>query len=29
VTRTSGTGLGHACLTGPLPATVLSFVAIP
>ena len=29
VTRTSGTGLGHACLKGPLPATVLSFVAIP
>lgn len=29
VARASGTGLGHACLTGPLPATVLSFVAIP
>jgi hypothetical protein len=29
VARTSGPGLGHACLAGPLPATVLSFVAIP
>jgi hypothetical protein len=29
VTRTSGPGLGHACLNGALPATVLSFITIP
>jgi len=29
VPRTSGTGLGHACATSPLPASVVSFVAVP
>jgi hypothetical protein len=29
VKRTSGTGLGHACLTAPLPPSVLSFVSLP
>src|SRR6266481_97335 len=29
VPRTSGTGLGHACLAGPLPAAVVRFVSVP
>ena len=29
VPRTSGSGLGHACATRPLPSSVVSFVDIP
>jgi hypothetical protein len=29
VPRTSGTGLGHACATSPLPASVVSFITVP
>lgn len=29
VPRTSGVGLGHACTTSPLPASVVSFVSVP
>ena len=29
VPRTSGSGLGHACATGPLPASVVHMVSVP
>jgi hypothetical protein len=29
VPRTSGPGLGHACATSPLPATVTTFITVP
>jgi Concanavalin A-like lectin/glucanases superfamily len=29
VPRTSGTGLGHACASTPLPPTVVSFIPVP
>lgn len=29
VPRTSGVGLGHGCLAGPLPATVVSLISVP
>jgi len=29
VPRTSGSGLGHACLAGPLPSSVVRFVPVP
>ena len=29
VPRTTGTGLGHACASGTLPASVVTFVTVP
>jgi hypothetical protein len=29
VPRTTGAGFGHACLSGPLPTTVVTFIAVP
>ncbi len=29
VPRTTGTGLGHACASGTLPTSVVSFITVP